>query len=563
MDFNGLTAYIRYNHVGYASFAPKFFYIAVNEGAPFEIAAGNKSLSEGCFTFSAEDIDVVGGAKFQIVSEAEEVVFEGDLVYRGPCSYSGETLLVGDFSEFKGVGRFKIRCGTDSRFFEISDSWLVSQLDANIKSFYYQRSGVELKPQDAGKWARPMAHVDSKLAFHHSVNREGFWDAHGGWYDAGDYGKYIVNGGVSVATLMLAMELGSPKISESLEKLREELRFELDFFMRMQDSDGGVFFKVSPEHWDTFVTPTVSDHNQKRVVLGKSTTSTLNFCAAMAQARRIFADSDPAFAADCIKAAIRAYHWAEENPEEGFPPYTEGSGPYGDVRFCDEFFWARAMLFREMGHAPLQDCIEVRDLLYQDIVDIPPRLDINWHDTENLAYIALALQDEDPDLRDRAREVLQHEAEKIVALAHEDSYGIALRQFQWGSNGVLANYALTLLVVNTWAPKTEYVHTAYAQIEFIYGRNPVNVSFVTGSAWSSPMFPHHRLSGSDGIEEPVPGLVVGGINSDRQDKHRNPHYPSEMPGLSYADEQCSFASNEVAINWSAPLAAALALLCGV
>ena len=75
------------------------------------------------------------------------------------------------------------------------------------------------------------------------------------------------------------------------------------------------------------------------------------------------------------------------------------------------------------------------------------------------------------------------------------------------------------------------------------------------------MFPHHRLSGADGIADPIPGLVVGGINADRQDKPREPHYPSSLPGFGYTDEQVSFASNEVAINWSAPLTTVLALLC--
>lgn len=556
-----MTASIRYNHVGYACFAPKVFYVAVNESAPWEITSANRPLSEGNFVFEAGEIDIASGMKFEIVSESGTVVYTGNLAYRGPCVYSGEVLLVGDFSPVSTKGRYKIRCGAESHYFEISDDWLLSQLDANIKSFYYQRSGCELKSDVAGKWARPMAHLDSQLGFHYSMDRKGTWNAHGGWYDAGDYGKYIVNGGVSVASLMLALELCGSSVSRSMSALRDEVRYELEFFLRMQDEDGGVFFKVSPERWDTFVTPTVSDHNQKRVVVGKSTTSTLNFCAVMAQAHRVYSSLDSAFAKTCLNASLRAYRFAEENPDLGFPPYTEGSGPYGDVRYCDEFFWARAMLFREMGQVPLTECIQVHDQLYQDILDMPARLDVNWHDTENLAYIALAMQNEDAELREKARESLKHEADKIVALASEDAYGIALQFFPWGSNGVLANYALTLLVVNSWEKNPEYERVAYAQIEFIYGRNPVNVCFVTGAAWSSPMFPHHRISGSDGIADPVPGLVVGGINEERQDKHRNPHYPNEVRGMSYADEQVSFASNEVAINWSAPLTTALALLC--
>ena len=110
------------------------------------------------------------------------------------------------------------------------------------------------------------------------------------------------------------------------------------------------------------------------------------------------------------------------------------------------------------------------------MADMPARPDINWHDTENLAYIALALQDSDLELRDRAREALEHEADKIVALATEDAYGVALRYFPWGSNGVLANYVLTLLVVKSWKDKPEYLNAAFAQVDFIYGRNPVNVS---------------------------------------------------------------------------------------
>ena len=75
--------------------------------------------------------------------------------------------------------------------------------------------------------------------------------------------------------------------------LLEEIRFELEFFLRMQDDDGGVFFKVSPVRWDGFVSPSQSDALQKRQILGKSTTSTLNFAGALAQAHRVFANVYP------------------------------------------------------------------------------------------------------------------------------------------------------------------------------------------------------------------------------------------------------------------------------
>ena len=135
------------------------------------------------------------------------------------CSY-------GDFSKVIETGRFTIQIlrkggaeGEKLLFetepFEISTEWIYRQLLANIKSFYYQRSGFDLTADFAGKWARPAAHMDDCIGFHPSMNREGTWNAHGGWYDAGDYGKYIVNGGVSVATLLLACELMEISSSDS------------------------------------------------------------------------------------------------------------------------------------------------------------------------------------------------------------------------------------------------------------------------------------------------------------------------------------------------------------
>jgi endoglucanase len=89
----------------------------------------------------------------------------------------------------------------------------------------------------------------------------------------------------------------------------------------------------------------------------------------------------------------------------------------------------------------------------------------------------------------------------------------------------------------------------------VLGRNADGISFVTGFGAQSPRHPHHRPSQSDGIDAPVPGLIVGGPNPGQQDIKGciGLAYPSALPALSYLDDVCSFASNEVAINWNAPL----------
>lgn len=556
---------VRYNHVGYAPKGPKFFLLACN--------AADNPLKEM-------------QPWFDVFAENGERVYGAAMVEKGPCTYTDEFVWEGDFSSLESGGRYRIsvidtkgNVLAESKFFEVSDRLVLEQLSSTLRSFYFQRSGVELTPDRAGKWARPAAHLDDCIEFHPSMERAGTWNAHGGWYDAGDYGKYIVNGGVSVASLLLAAEFADDRrmtfsnadffdAGSFRANLLEEVRFELEFFLRMQDDDGGVFFKVSPVRWDGFVSPSQSDALQKRQILGKSTTSTLNFAGVLAQAHRVFAKVYPSFAKKCLDAALRAYRWAVENPDVTYPHNTEGSGGYGDERYDDEFFWARAMLFREVcgkvkvcSDCDRDGCDHFRNRLLSDMEKCPPDLGITWRDTQNLGWIALALQSVDPDLQVRARNTLKVVADEIVKLAAEDPYGLSIRRFIWGSNGEIANHALTLFLANEWFPSAVYVDYAKRMLDFIFGKNPVNCCFVTGSAWSSPRFIHHRISHSDGIEEPIPGLVVGGINAARQDLHRFAHYPGPQPGFSYTDERCSFASNEVAINWNAPLVAALSFCC--
>ena len=77
--------------------------------------------------------------------------------------------------------------------------------------------------------------------------------------------------------------------------------------------------------------------------------------------------------------------------------------------------------------------------------------------------------------------------------------------------------------------------------------------FVTGAGAHSPMFIHHRPSASDGVAEPVPGFVSGGPTLAARNDCGDLAYPSKFPAKSYLDSVCSYSTNEIAINWNAPL----------
>jgi endoglucanase len=140
--------------------------------------------------------------------------------------------------------------------------------------------------------------------------------------------------------------------------------------------------------------------------------------------------------------------------------------------------------------------------------------------------------------------------------ASPERLSMAKSDFVWGSNAVLLNQAMMLVQAYRITHKADYLNAAQSALDFTLGRNPLGISYVTGFGTRSTMHPHHRPSVADGIAAPVPGWLAGGPNPGQQDRKDCPAgvgYASSRPALSYLDNACSYASNEVAINWTAPL----------
>jgi endoglucanase len=90
-------------------------------------------------------------------------------------------------------------------------------------------------------------------------------------------------------------------------------------------------------------------------------------------------------------------------------------------------------------------------------------------------------------------------------------------------------------------------------VDYIFGHNPLGISFLTGFGDKTPMFIHHRQSAADGIAEPVPGLLSGGPNPKQQDTQYTTYPSMVRPMQSWVDQEPSYASNEICLNWNAPL----------
>ena len=92
-------------------------------------------------------------------------------------------------------------------------------------------------------------------------------------------------------------------------------------------------------------------------------------------------------------------------------------------------------------------------------------------------------------------------------------------------------------------------------VDYVLGKNAIGYSFVTGHGDNTPMYIHHRPSVADDTPIPVPGFIAGGPHTGRQD---GCDYPGDQPATNYVDAVCSYSTNEIAINWNAPLVYMLA-----
>ena len=252
-----------------------------------------------------------------------------------------------------------------------------------------------------------------------------------------------------------------------------------------------------------------------------------------------------------LAAAEAAWKWAEAHPVVTFknPPGVV-TGEYDDLHLDDERAWAAAELYISTGN----------DAYYRAMkADALPAATPSWSDVGGLAWMSLAHHRERlTPLADRKLIAARVDelAARLATESHSSAYRVAMAEadFVWGSNAVALNQAMMLLQAYRLNRRADYLRAAQSGLDYVLGRNATGYSFVTGFGTRSPLHPHHRPSEADGVAAPVPGWLAGGPQPGQQDQKECPlQYASKLPALSYLDHVCSFASNEVAINWNAPL----------
>ena len=538
-------------------------------------------LNQLGFYPNAPKIAVVKGnstsASFGIINiKNNKVVYKGKLSELKQSHNSSTQTRIVDFSAFTKPGDYKIDIPSigDSYPFIIGINANHAVAVASLKGFYFIRSNMPLEEKYAGKWHRAAGHPDTAVLVHSSaatsVRPEGtIISTPGGWYDAGDYNKYIVNSGITMGTLLSAYEdfptyfdtlnTNIPESGNGVPDILNEAVYNLRWMLTMQDpNDGGVYHKCTNAAFDGMVMPGVT--KLPRYVVQKGTAATLDFAAVTAQAARIlgkYKQQLPGLMDSCLRASQKAWQWALRHPDSAYnqnknnqvfkPAIT--TGDYGDNNFSDEWFWAACELYAT-----------THDEQYWQTISktIDAKLTLpSWGNVHTLGVYTLvrtkpaAHTNEIKERSDAVVSFADQFLQKKDNTAFETVMGGSVNDFNWGSNSNAANQGIALLNAYLITKEKKYIDGALSNLDYILGRNATGYCFVTDVGTHSTMHPHHRPSVADGIAEPVPGLMAGGPNPGRQDNCSG--YQHFEPETCYLDDACSYASNEIAINWNAPL----------
>jgi endoglucanase len=290
--------------------------------------------------------------------------------------------------------------------------------------------------------------------------------------------------------------------------------------------------------------------NSQRYVVQKSTAAALDFAAVCAKAARVlkpWADQLPGLADSCRRQAVEAWDWSLRNPDVLYQqPSDISTGAYGDDNLKDEWYWAACELFLTEKESKYMEAARN----YYQTASVPAWGNVGMLGTISLISSPVELPESLNQLNIEAG--FFNLVDELVRRWEESPFRVSIDYFEWGSNSTVANEGMLKLIALKKTGDQKYFSAALSDLDYILGRNATGYCFVTGFGQKKVMNIHHRPSEADGIEDPVPGFLAGGPNLATFDDCPSAER-SQFPAKSYIDDWCSYSTNEIAINWNAPL----------
>lgn len=525
------------------------------------------------------------GPAFNLINaSAGATVFTGSVSQWGAGgvhTQSGDMAWQGDFSTYTTPGFYYIQVpggsnpGSQSYHFQINDAVYNGVVTASQRMFFYQRCGGDITPANGGSWNHAACHegegqdLSADLWDNNADQGAGTTlNVHGGWHDAGDYGKYVTFAHSTLWYLLHSVEwfpagytdnTNIPESGNGVPDMLDEAKWELDWMLRMQRSDGALYSMVGygPNGSNNQGNP--ANDTIQRFYTNVSTTATATGAMAFALGSRVFKNYPPcaSYAVTLKNAAVSAWGYLAANPNPvtfnstGISSANANQGPGWDA---EARVGAAAELFALTGNTAYQayfdsyyNSASVTDSGGFQPVHNPPRPYGDWFDPSlseplELGMISYCLA---PGATAAVVASIQN------ALTNEIEWNIMPNNpgtsasgdpymgymfdghYCWGSNQMKASWGNQLLfavkIGANPSRNTAYTNQAEEYLHYFHGRNPLNWVYLTNmgpkganlGASQSVMSIFHSwfwqgtiYDGNTGVSAigPAPGILPGGPN---------------------------------------------------
>ncbi len=552
-----------------------------------------------------EKFGSLNGKTWELVNaENDTVVFSGTLGNGTlESEFSGEIMHEIRFDEVTQAGTYYIRvpeanldasacsprdiangikldtlCSVE---FRIGENLYEDMLSDLTKYYYYQRQGIDLEEKYAGIFARENLHPDDvtvkRWSDRNNPDAETF-DISGGWYDAGDYGKYTTSGANSVEDLLLAYEL-YPDVFDNLSMqipetdpenelyvdapgILAEIKWELDMLLKLEHNskDGSFYTAANYKDGVIYLEDTLyssSDHNSDESERDlRCHLSTANMSGVLAHAYAVYKDFPEYadFAEQCLATAQRSWDWATDpsNTKNMSIGAANRTYTFPQDELDRSLYYAAGSLYRALS-AKGEDATEYEDYLIENrnATNV-----IRCFDGATLAYSQSFLgffhylyQNENADSQiTETFSKYKTWRDRYMAV---NNWGLTMPTwgFWWGSNRYVTHSAMTFvlgdLILNDGTPGNDAIERVGMHFDYLLGNNPISFSYVSGWGENCVENIYSGIYSSDAKLDPYQcpaGYFTEGTNS-----HDNPHL-SKFIGKCYIDSDTEYTTNENIIN---------------
>ncbi len=559
-----------------------------------------------------EKFGSLNGKTYEIVNaETDEVVYSDtlpDAVYEE--KFSGEMVHTFNFDALTTPGNYYIRIsdtGFDSSVmspydkanglktntltsvtFEISNDVYGDLLNDLTKYYYYQRQGIEIEEEYAGIFARENLHPDDitvkKWSDRDNPDAETF-DVSGGWYDAGDYGKYVTPAANSVTDLLFAYEL-NPEVFAELEMnipetdpdhpnytdapgILAEVKYELDMLLKLEHSskDGSFYTAANYSDGVIYIEDTLyktsnheSDPSERDL---RCHLATADMATVLAHAYIVYRDIPvyADFAEQCLETSLRAWDWINDpsntlNTSIGAANRTY---TFKESNFEQSRFQAAGTIYRALSLKG-EDASEYENYLIDNLdaesVNSFFAASCIGYGHSGRAFLGFFqyLYGNDTPSADITEAFAQYDTWRTRMLKY-DTWGLELPNwaFWWGSNKQAAQTIMTLMLGDlvTYGEVQEDVQNGIENhFHYMLGINPISFSYVSGHGENSVENIFSAIYSTDAKLEPY--QCPAGYFTEGANDSNNPHL-SKFTGKCYIDSDGEWTTNENTIYGNAAM----------